>query len=61
MEIEDLSMSQYIKLVIYCLIILILLVSSIPYALIKGLGNMDYYEEWADFFLDRIPGTFKIE
>lgn len=59
MEIEDFSMSQYIKLVIYCLIVLILLVSAIPYALIKGLGNMDYYEEWADFLLGRVERLLK--
>lgn len=27
----------------------IVLVPAIPYAMVKGLGNTEYYEDWLDF------------
>lgn len=29
--------------------IVVLLIPAIPYAMIKGAGNSDYYEDWFDF------------
>lgn len=36
-------------------VITILTITAIPYAIIKGIGNLDYYEEWSDFIFKYIP------
>lgn len=59
MEIKDIPMLRCIKVVMYCLVVLIVVISAIPYALIKGLVNTEYYQEWADFFLDCVQGFLK--
>lgn len=38
-----------------CIIITILTITAIPYAIIKGISNLDYYEEWSDFIFKYIP------
>ena len=35
------------------IIMVIGFITAIPYALIKGLFNMDYYEDWFDIILKR--------
>ena len=35
------------------IIIVIGFITAIPYAVIKGLFNMDYYEDWFDIILKR--------
>ena len=52
MKIKDIPMLQYIKEILYCLVVLIMMISAVPYALIKGLGNKKYYQEWAELFSD---------
>ena len=44
------------KVAILTLVYIIMVVgfiTAIPYALIKGLFNMDYYEDWFDIILKR--------
>lgn len=60
MEIKDISILQYIKVIMYCLVALIVTISAIPYALVKGLVNTEYYQEWADFLSDRVEGLLKL-
>lgn len=59
MEIKDIPMLRCIKVVMYCLVVLIVVISAIPYALVKGLVNTEYYQEWADFLLCRVERLLK--
>ena len=38
-----------IVLILFYIIIIILLIPAIPYAIVKGVCNLDYYEDWFDF------------
>lgn len=38
--------------ILYCIVINI---PAIPYAIVKGICNIDYYEEWNDFIFKYIP------
>lgn len=44
-----------IIVILCCIIITILTITAIPYAIIKGISNLDYYEEWGDFIFKYIP------
>lgn len=35
--------------------ITILTITAIPYAIIRGACNLEYYEEWADFIFKYLP------
>ena len=48
-------MIKAIIVMLYCIIIIILTITAIPYAIIKGISNLDYYEEWGDFIFKYIP------
>ena len=32
----------------------IFLVTAVPYAIVKGVCNLDYYEDWYDFIKDKV-------
>ena len=32
----------------------IVLVTAVPYAIVKGVCNLDYYEDWYDFIRDKV-------
>ncbi len=32
-----------------CIAFVILLIPAIPYAIVRGVCNLDYYEEWFEF------------
>lgn len=38
-----------IIVVLWYITIIIVLIPAIPYAIIKGVGNIEYYEDWLDF------------
>lgn len=38
-----------IVLIIFYIIIIILFLPSMPYAIIRGVCNLKYYEDWFDF------------
>ena len=40
-----------------CAVILIII--AIPYAIVRGVCNLDYYEEWFDFIDSKIKITVK--
>ena len=44
---------SYISITIILILVIpfivIMLISAIPYAMIKGLVNTDYYEDWVNF------------
>lgn len=44
-----------IILILCCIVITILTITAIPYAIVKGICNTDYYEEWSDFIFKYIP------
>ena len=32
----------------------IVLIPAVPYAIVKGACNLDYYEDWYDFMRDKV-------
>ena len=38
-----------IVLILYFMAIIVINIPAIPYAIVKGICNTDYYEEWNDF------------
>lgn len=42
-------------LIILCIAVIILIIPAIPYAIVKGVCNLDYYEDWFDFINKYIP------
>ena len=38
-----------IIVVLWYIAIIILLIPAIPYTIIRGVGNIEYYEDWFDF------------
>ena len=38
-----------IILIIYYIVIIAINIPAIPYAIVKGICNTDYYKEWNDF------------
>ena len=43
-----------IVLILLYIGVTIVLIPSIPYAIVKGVCNLDYYEDWFDFMRDKV-------
>lgn len=43
-----------IILILYYIVIIAINIPAIPYAIVKGICNTDYYEEWNDFIFKYI-------
>ena len=43
-----------IVLVLLYIGVTIVLVTAVPYAIVKGVCNLDYYEDWYDFIKDKV-------
>ena len=44
-----------IILIICYIVIIAISIPAIPYAIVRGICNIDYYEEWNDFIFKYIP------
>ena len=44
-----------IVLIISTITIIFLSITAIPYAIIKGVCNLDYYDEWVGFLIKHNP------
>lgn len=40
--------------ILYCIVIIAINIPAIPYAIVKGICNTDYYEEWNNFIFKYI-------
>lgn len=49
------SIVGIIVLILYYTAITIMSITAIPYAIIRGACNLDYYEDWWDFIMKYIP------
>lgn len=49
------SIVGIIVLILYYTAITIMSITAIPYAIIRGVSNLDYYEDWWDFIMKYIP------
>lgn len=54
-KITSIMIIRAIIALLCCIIITILTITAIPYAIIKGISNLDYYEEWDDLIFKYIP------
>ena len=43
-----------IVLILLYIGVTIVLIPAIPYAIVKGVCNRDYYEDWFDFMRDKV-------
>ena len=43
-----------IVLILLYIGVTIVLVTAVPYAIVKGVCNLDYYEAWYDFIKDKV-------
>ena len=43
-----------IVLILLYIGVTIVLIPAVPYAIIKGVCNLDYYEDWYDFMRDKV-------
>lgn len=43
-----------IVLILLYIGVTIVLVTAVPYAIVKGVCNLDYYEDWYDFIKDKV-------
>ena len=43
-----------IVLILLYIGVTIVLVTAVPYAIVKGDCNLDYYEDWYDFIKDKV-------
>ena len=43
-----------IIVILWYIAIIILLIPAIPYAIVKGACNLDYYEDWVDFINSKV-------
>ena len=43
-----------IVLILLYIGVTIVLIPDIPYAIVKGVCNLDYYEDWFDFMRDKV-------
>ena len=43
-----------IVLILLYIGVTIILVTAVPYAIVKGVCNLDYYEDWYDFIRDKV-------
>ena len=46
---------RVIVLILFYIIIIILFLPSMPYTIVRGVCNLEYYEEWFDFINKFIP------
>lgn len=53
-QIEN-PIARGIFFIIFCIVLLLLVIPAIPYAIVKGICNLDYYEEWIDFIKEYVP------
>ena len=44
-----------IILILCYIVIIIISITAIPYSIIRGMCNLDYYEDWNDFIFKYIP------
>lgn len=49
------SIVGIIVLILCYTAITIMSITAIPYAIIRGVSNLDYYEDWWDFIMKYIP------
>lgn len=49
---------RMIQITIAYIILTVMMVPAIPYAIVKGLINLDYYEEWKDHIFNCIFSIF---
>lgn len=49
------SIVGIIVLILCYTVITIMSITAIPYAIIRGACNLDYYEDWWDFIMKYIP------
>lgn len=52
------SSNQIVRLIVsilYLIAVTILSITAVPYAIIRGACNLDYYEDWFDFLFEHIP------
>ena len=52
---NDCQIIRAIVLILCYIAITIISITAIPYAIVKGICNTDYYEEWVDFIFKYIP------
>ena len=43
-----------IVLILLYIAVTIVLIPAVPYAVVKGVCNLDYYEDWYDFMRDKV-------
>ena len=43
-----------IVLILLYIVVTIVLIPAVPYAIVKGVCNLDYYEDWYDFIRDKV-------
>lgn len=43
-----------IVLILLYIGVTIVLITAVPYAIVKGVCNLDYYEDWYDFIRDKV-------
>ena len=43
-----------IVLILLYIGVTIVLITAVPYAIVKGVCNLDYYEDWYDFIKDKV-------
>lgn len=43
-----------IVLILLYIGVTIVLVTAVPYAIVKGVCNLDYYEDWYNFMRDKV-------
>ena len=43
-----------IVLILLYIGVTIILIPAVPYAIVKGVCNLDYYEDWYDFIKDKV-------
>lgn len=41
--------------ILYYIAITIISITAIPYAIVRGVCNLDYYEDWFDFIIKYSP------
>ena len=54
---KDCQIIRAIVLILCYIAITIISITAIPYAIVKGVCNLDYYEDWVDFIFKYIPLT----
>ena len=48
------SLIRLIVVILWYTVMAILSITAIPYAIVRGMCNLDYYEDWFDFMYDPI-------